>query len=132
MADKKKKTPATERVKKDLKKLSEDWNQVKGQEELARDPQFLGTLAGDIINLEHDSLELDEEYETAELAHHFVSTPWGAPFASNLTLFDAALSLQHQRAEDSDLAHLMEDFHFYGHQFENQFFKIFEEQLEDI
>ncbi|GAB5411732.1 MAG: hypothetical protein ChlgKO_08460 [Chlamydiales bacterium] len=132
MTDKKKKSSTTKQVKEDIKKLSEDWEQLKAQEELSHDPQFLGTLAGDIINLESDCLEFDEEYEAAELAHHFVSTPWGAPFASNLTLFDAALSLQHQRAEDSDLAHLMEDFHLYGHQFENQFLKVFEEQLEDI
>jgi len=132
MKEKKKEAPTNQRVKKDLKKLHEDWEQLKGQEELSHDPQFLGTLAGDIITLESDSSGLDEEFETAELAHHFVSTPWGAPFASNLTLFDAALSLQHQRAEDSDLAHLLEDFHLYSHQFENQFFKIFEDQLEDV
>lgn len=132
MTDKKKKTTADKQVKEDLKKLQEDLEQLKVQEELSHDPQFLGTLAGDIINLEHDAAELEEEFETAELAHHFVSTPWGAPFASNLTLFDAALSLQHQCPEDSDLAHILEDFHLYGHQFESQFFKIFEEQLEDL
>ncbi|MDX8431688.1 MAG: hypothetical protein SNF33_07825 [Candidatus Algichlamydia australiensis] len=128
MSKKKKKTTTNQKLKEDLKKVREDWENLAAHEELAHDPEFLGTLANDIMTLESDSSYNEED---GELIHHFISTPWGAPFASNLTLFDAALSLKHQEPENSDLSHLMEDFHRYGHQFEDQFLKIFEENLEE-
>lgn len=134
MAKKKKETSSNKQLKENLKKIQEDWEELSSHEELSHDPRFLGTLANDIIALEHDSADINEDeiqFEAAAMAHHFISTPWGAPFASNSTLLDAALSFQHQPAQESDLSHLMEDFHYYGHQFEHQMVKVFAELLED-
>lgn len=124
-----------QKLKKDLKEIHNDWKELYHQEDLAHDEEFLGKIAGDIISLDEDAHLLTEDedfYETADLLTHLLETPWGAPFVSNTTLMDAALCYSHQDPKDCDLGHLMENFYRYGHQFENQLFKIFEDVLDDF
>lgn len=123
------------KLKKDLKNISEDWESLKEEKAHHYDEIFLDRLASDIITLNDDAHALEEDEEWSDTAHtvtHLLGTPWGAPFVSNLTLLDAALSYQSQDPEESDLGHMMEDFSRYGHQFENQLFKLFEDILDDF
>jgi len=124
-----------DKLKQDLEKVSHDWEELIGEETLSHNEEFLDQVAHDLISLNEDAkaLESDEDFnESAEVITHLLETPWGAPFVSNLTLLDAALNYEDQDPLQSDLCHLMEDFTRYGHQFENQLFKIFEDILDDF
>lgn len=134
MSKKNKQTPSTQKLKKDAKKLQDDLMEAVSFEERAYDSAFLGTLASDITAVNEDALAIlaeDPDCEMAEMAHYLLSTPWGAPFASDATLLDAALSFQHQPKQNSDLSEMIHDFYFYACQGENPYATIFLNLVEE-
>lgn len=101
------------RLIKDLKRFTEDWEELLKHSELAMNSDFLNNFASHIQHLNEDTQtkDLPDNAENlAHLIHHVLSTPFGAPIASEQTLMEAALSLEFQDPLRSDLSEMTLEF----------------------
>ena len=120
----KKKKDSLETLKKDLKKLTKDWERLIEEKKLATDSSFLKEMADDITNIEEDLSEFQSSH-TAKQIHKLLAAPWHAPFLEKETLLDAALSFKYQDPLDSDLCHIMNDVTRYEKEFEGEYLPIY-------
>ncbi|MCH9613835.1 MAG: hypothetical protein SP1CHLAM54_08440 [Chlamydiia bacterium] len=111
-------------LKEDLKKIHDDWEILKTHEIEPHAEKF----AKDIVQLDQDAKATDTE--DAELIHHLLSTPWGAPFIGEMTLLDAAKS--YDGNSDSPLHHLLSDFKKYSPRIKTHIFDLFDEIADDM
>ena len=102
-----------ERLIKDLRRFTEDWENLIKHSELAKNSKFLKNFADHIRHLDIDTQreDLPENVENfAHLIHHMLSTPFGAPIVSEKTLMEAALTLEFQDPIRSDLSEMTLEF----------------------
>ena len=113
-------------LKKDLKKIHNDWQKLKDKHSLAKDETYLKKLAQDLKKLDQDAKK-EKGSEWAELIHHLLTTPWGAPFVSETTLLEAANSYDPHQAKKSSLHVIMKKFSQLEKKCDAQIFKIFDD-----
>ena len=118
-------------LRKDLEKLTKNIKQLKSKQGLAKNKAFLHQMAEDIKKLNDDTL-IAKNIPIAHLIHHILSTPFGAPFVSEVSLLEAALDFDYQEPIKSDLSHLIEDFSKYNTYFDDEFLKIFDSFLDNL
>lgn len=119
-------------LQKDLKKFSEDCEEVLSDHELIKDPHFLDTFAQDIKVLDEDTFLFDTN-PSAQMIHYYLSTPLGAPFVFEKTLVEAAALFNHQDPMNSDLHNLLDAMIHFSEQKNNPIVILFhsiEEYLE--
>ncbi len=122
-------------LREDLHKLEKDWEILLTHKEELTNPLFLTNIAQDIKQLSTDSEnaeKVEELWEEAHLIQHFLRTPWGAPFVSDMTLLEAAQAYDIQDPLASDLCHLMDEFVMHSSLTENQFLNLLEGIQEDL
>lgn len=122
-------------LRNDLTKLEKDWEILLTHKEELTNPLFLTNIAKDIKQLGVDSEnaeKIEELWEEAHLIQHFLRTPWGAPFVSDMTLLEAALAYDVQDPLSSDLCHLMDEVVLHSSIQENQFLNLMEGIQEDL
>ena len=123
----KKSTPKKD-FEKDLDELNHDWEELLAHRQLLTDQKFLHKIAEDIVELNDDAtlMEKDPQVEPiAHLVHHMLTTPVGAPFITDKTLLEAAISFDYQKPLRSDLSQIMKNFLKYSRENENAFLTIF-------
>ncbi|MFA6118898.1 MAG: hypothetical protein WC688_03175 [Parachlamydiales bacterium] len=118
-----------DKLKKDLISFNDDWNKLTHQTQ--KNEKYLKKIAVAIQNLNADALKIKDN-ETAKLISHMLTTPLGAPFVSNATLFDAALSYKEQSVGHSDLKRIFTNFKKYEKSFNDEISKIFASFLMDL
>lgn len=126
---KKGKKSTLEILRNDFEAFDKHWKQVIAKEKLADDEEFLHKLAEDIKELDYDALELSDVEQanllTSRLILHLITTPWGAPFVSDKSLLDAALTYDYQNPMQSDLHSIVHTISQHGDQFNQEVVSIF-------
>lgn len=111
-------------LKDDLKRIHDDWEMVKASDIAPHAEKF----ASDIVQLDQDAKAMGSE--DAELIHHLLSTPWGAPFIGEMTLLEAAKN--YDGTVDSPLHHLLSDFKKYSPKIKTHIFDLFDEIADEM
>jgi len=115
-------------LKADLREIKKDWEKIFDPNHPLNDPVFLAKFARDILNLDADAqkaMKCEKVKEEAEMVHYLLTTPWGAPFASPITLLDAA-KFYSQDHHNSELLHLVHGFAHYSAAQEAPLFNFFD------
>lgn len=122
-----------EKMKKDFHQFFLDW------EAYFSDAKYQSLdaakkLAEDIIKIHEDAKSLEHVKgfeEEASLTLYLLSTPFGAPFVSNISLFAAATNF-HSSPHSEEFIHLLKDFEKYKKAFGDEIFYIVKDLLNDI
>lgn len=124
-----------EKLKKDLKAIHSDWQQAAHDKAIRNDLDFLEKFAHDIIMLDQDAQSAQKTTPCkakATLVHHLLSTPWGAPFISNMTLIEAAQLFKKDPKIPGPFYLMVENFARFESKFKSQIFDIFDDLSEEI
>lgn len=122
-------------LKEDLQNFHDDWEALYKDEAALSNKENLSKFALDIQKLLVDAKKLmhHKEYEEqSEIVISLLTTPWGAPFVSKITLHEAAKSYKDEESEDSALFHLLKDFMNYKSVFNNQLYCVLEDYRSDL
>ncbi len=115
------------KLERKLKAFSRHFKSALENTKLSGDEKFLRKLSSEIKALNDDSMLAEESaklHNEGRLVHHILSTPWGAPFAAEITLLDAALAFEYQLPQKSDLSRILKQFNKYGNTKNNEFLMI--------
>jgi len=123
------------KLKEDLIAIHSDWQQAAHDKNIRNDPAFLQKFAEDVLILDKDALSAKKVApckDKASLVHHLLSTPWGAPFISDMTLLEAAQTYQSNPTIPGPFNLMVENFARYESEFKSQIFDIFDDLSEEI
>ena len=122
-------------LERDLETLKNDLLNLLKHNRLADDVHFLKKIAHDIKTLNDDTTfaESNKKLKTpAQLIHHLISTPWGAPFTFRKTLLESAIAFEYQDPQSSDLSKLSHELTKYTKSYEEEFMLIFYDLAERL
>lgn len=124
-----------EEMKKHLNSLRSTFHSIKTNPSSIQEETTLKYLAHTIQDLEIES-QLSKKAKKSkivcDLIHHFLFTPWGAPFVMSTSLLEAAQNYKFQQHKHSDLYHFVQDFINHPEPSESQIFKTLDELIDHL
>lgn len=123
------------KLKEDLLAIHADWKQAAHDQTMRNDITFLEKFAQDVLILDQDALSAKSIAackEKATLVHHLLSTPWGAPFISEMTLIEAAKNFTSGPKIPGPFYLMVENFARFESEFKSQIFDIFDDLSEEL
>lgn len=100
----------------DIHQIIEDWQKILLDTNLVDDSQYLSSISNHILTLDkHLELSAHTKYlkKEVDLLYSLLHNPWGAPFVSDVTLFEAAMMFSEQSPLKSHLRTLLKKIQFY-------------------